>query len=89
MWGAGAFALRVGLQWVQAKRKGHRFDAFDHPSLIQPLSYISEAGSFDEEPQEDQEHIVPSSVSPQSLLSCRYPVRATVGEDGAKDQSSV
>ena len=65
MWGAGAFALRVGLQWVQAKRKGHRFDAFDRPSPIQPLSYISEAGSFDEEHQEGQEHVVPSSVSPQ------------------------
>ena len=85
MWGAGAFALRVGLQWVQAKRKGHRFDAFDRPSPIQSLSYISEAGSFDEEPQEGQEHIVPSSVSPQSLLSCRNPVRATAGEDEANN----
>lgn len=84
MWGAGAFAIRVGLQWVQAKRKGHRFDAFDSPSPIQPPSYISAAGSFDEEPQEGQEHIVPSGVSPQSLLTSRYPVQATAGEDRAK-----
>ena len=65
MWGGGAFALRVGLQWVQAKRKGHRFDAFDHPSPIQRSSFSSDAGSVDEQPQEGQEHFRPSSVSPQ------------------------
>ena len=69
---------------MQAKSKGHRFDAFDRPSPIQPPSYISGAGSFDEEPQEGQEHIVPRCVSPQSLLSCRS-VRATAGEDRERD----
>ena len=63
MWGGGAFALRVGLQWVQAKRKGHKFDAFDRPSPVEPTPYISDASSFDEEPQEAQDSIVPSSVS--------------------------
>ena len=89
MWGAGPFALRVGLQWVQAKRKGHRFDAFDRPSPIEPSSHLSDAGSFHEEPQDGQEHNVPWSVSPQSILSCRYPVRATAGADGESDECSI
>lgn len=50
MWGCGAFALRVGLQWVQAKRKGHRLDAFDRPFPVQPPAYFSDAVSSDEEP---------------------------------------
>ena len=65
MWGGGAFALRVGFQWVQAKRKGHRFGAFDRPSPIQLSPHISDAGSIDEEPQEPQEQVVPISVSLQ------------------------
>ena len=65
MWGGGAFALRVGLQWVQAKRKGHRFNAFDRPSPVQPPASISDAGSSDEEAQESREHVAPISVSPQ------------------------
>ena len=31
LWGFGAFGLRVGYQWVVAKIKGTRFDAFDPP----------------------------------------------------------
>ncbi|KAJ3535563.1 hypothetical protein NM208_g7082 [Fusarium decemcellulare] len=31
LWGLGAFALRLSVQWVLAKVRGHRFDALDHP----------------------------------------------------------
>ncbi|KAL8646964.1 MAG: hypothetical protein Q9210_005838 [Variospora velana] len=31
LWGFGAFALRVGLQWAVARARGQRFDAFDRP----------------------------------------------------------
>lgn len=71
VWGGGAFALRVGFQWIQAKRKGHRFDAFDRPSPIQLPPYTSGAGSLDEEseqaagPEESEERVAPISVSPQ------------------------
>ena len=68
LWGGGAFALRVGLQWIQAKRKGHKFDAFDRPPITQSPPYTSGAVSSDEEhegPQEPEEHIAPISMSPQ------------------------
>lgn len=67
MWGCGAFALRVALQWVQAKRKGHIFDAFDLYS--QPPVYFSDTASSDEEPHEFREHVVPISVSPREQSS--------------------
>ncbi|KAF4984442.1 hypothetical protein FZEAL_405 [Fusarium zealandicum] len=31
LWGCGALALRLSLQWVFAKVRGHRFDALDRP----------------------------------------------------------
>ncbi|KAL8958487.1 MAG: hypothetical protein Q9193_004470 [Seirophora villosa] len=31
LWGCGAFALRVGLQWAVARARGQRFDAFNRP----------------------------------------------------------
>ena len=58
LWGGGAFALRVGFSWIQAKRKGRRFDAFDRPSP--PI--------FDEEPEESEgpgESVAPKSHTPQ------------------------
>lgn len=69
LWGGGAFALRIGLQWLQAKRKGLRFEAFDRPSPTQPPPYTSDAGPFDEEHDgreelgEPEELIAPISVS--------------------------
>lgn len=68
LWGFGAFAFRVGFQWIQAKRKGHRFDAFDRPLPRQPPPYASGVGSFDEEHEgreEPEERVAPISVSPQ------------------------
>lgn len=32
LWGFGACALRLGYLWIQSKRKGVRFDAFDRPA---------------------------------------------------------
>lgn len=32
LWAAAAFALRISVQWVLAKRSGRRFDAFDKPA---------------------------------------------------------
>lgn len=67
LWGCGAFALRVGFQWIQAKRRGHRFDAFDRPPPPQPPPY-SGARSFEEEHEErdePEERVAPISLSPQ------------------------
>jgi len=37
LWGFGALALRLTYQFIDAKIKGHRFDALDRPSiLVQP-----------------------------------------------------
>lgn len=71
LWGGGAFAFRVGFQWIQAKRQGLRFDAFDHPPSTQPPPYTSGAASPDEENEgreeleEPEERVAPISVSPQ------------------------
>ncbi|KAH7628464.1 hypothetical protein B0T09DRAFT_401641 [Sordaria sp. MPI-SDFR-AT-0083] len=35
LWGFGALALRLSVQWVQAKRKGVRFDALDRPVMVE------------------------------------------------------
>lgn len=45
LWAAGAFALRVGFQWIQAKRKGTHFDAFDRPPPSSPVLYTGRHGS--------------------------------------------
>ena len=59
LWGGGAFALRVGLQYIHAKRKGHNFDAFDGPPATQPPASTGGAGSFDEE------RVAPISITPR------------------------
>ena len=64
LWGGGAFALRIGFQWSQAKRKGHRFSTLDRPSLTQPSPYSSGAESSDEEPEESGARVDQISVSP-------------------------
>ncbi len=68
LWGGGAFGLRVGFQWIQAKRHGRRFDAFDRSPPGQPPSYTSGAESFDEEHEgheAPEERVGPISISPQ------------------------
>lgn len=36
LWGFAAFALRLAVQYVQARRRGHRFDALDRPASSAP-----------------------------------------------------
>lgn len=55
LWAAGAFAFRIGFQWIQAKGKGHRFDSFDRPPPPSPALYTAHAWSSEEE-GEDHEH---------------------------------
>ena len=62
LWAAGAFALRIAFQWIQAKRKGVRFDAFDRPPPPSPALYTGREGSSEDEPEE---HGPTFSVSPQ------------------------
>ena len=45
LWGFGALALRLGIQYTIAKVKGRRFDALDRPA---PLLNEGDAGSGDE-----------------------------------------
>ncbi|KAK5654433.1 hypothetical protein OQA88_7344 [Cercophora sp. LCS_1] len=35
LWGFAALALRLGIQWVIAKKKGARFDALDRPGYLE------------------------------------------------------
>lgn len=58
LWGFGAFALRIGVQWTLAKTRGHHFDAFDRPSPAPPIFIAGarERSSNDEE-GEDGDHV--------------------------------
>lgn len=53
LWGFGAFAFRVGFQWIRAKLGGHRFDSFDRP----PVSSSSNSRSLEASPDEDLEPV--------------------------------
>jgi hypothetical protein len=49
LFGIGAFALRLGIQWIRAKTKHERFDAFDRPTRpVAPSFYTGGEGSEDE-----------------------------------------
>ena len=63
LWAAGAFTFRVGFQWVQAKRKGERFDAFDRPPPQSPGFYAGREGWPEEEERDGHEATI--SVEPQ------------------------
>ena len=65
LWGGGACALRIGFHWIQAKRKGHRFDAFDRPLPQQPPPYNGDAGLSDQEHGLPEERVAPVGISPQ------------------------
>ena len=62
LWAAGAFALRITFQWIQAKRKGVRFDGLDRPPPPSPALYTGRVGISEDEPEE---HSPIFSVSPQ------------------------
>lgn len=42
LWAAAAFALRISVQWVMAKRNGRRFDAFDKPAAPDASFYTGQ-----------------------------------------------
>lgn len=44
LWGFGACALRLGCFWIQAKRKGARFDALDRPPTPAMLAEYAGGG---------------------------------------------
>ena len=69
LWGFGACALRIGWLWIQAKRKGLRFDAFDRPPVQHHQSSMggSQEISSDEtrEEEERQEHEISFPIEAQ------------------------
>ena len=65
LWGGGAFALRVGIQWMQARWTGHRFKAFDRPLPPQPPPFNGGAVTFGEEPEDPEERAAPLSTNAQ------------------------
>lgn len=62
-----AFALRISVQYIMAKRSGRRFDAFDRPVPSAPSLYTGAAvdgeGVADVEGEEDREAVL--HVHPQ------------------------
>ena len=53
LWGFGAFALRIGFQWIIAKLKGERFDALDKPPQRDFPSFGRREPSLDD----DRQHV--------------------------------
>lgn len=56
LWGAGALALRLGWQWIQARRQGVRFDALDRPDGTVAGRGVYNSGGEDE--AESREEII-------------------------------
>jgi len=52
LWGFGAFGLRITVQYIIARMKGHRFDAFDRPAPVAPSFYTGGNGEVDADEQE-------------------------------------
>ncbi|KAM0804970.1 hypothetical protein BDR22DRAFT_799265 [Usnea florida] len=63
LWGGGAFALRVGSQWIHAKWTGHRFKAFDRPLPPQAPPYNGGVVTFGEEPEDSEECAAPTNTN--------------------------
>ncbi|KAL9011821.1 MAG: hypothetical protein Q9173_003370 [Seirophora scorigena] len=62
LWGCGAFALRVGLQWAVARARGQRFDAFNRPPTGPSLYLGTTERASDDEDREP----VASAKSPSN-----------------------
>ncbi|KAL8722252.1 MAG: hypothetical protein Q9225_001239 [Loekoesia sp. 1 TL-2023] len=68
LWGFGAFGLRVGVQWVLAKFRGHRFDAFDRPPPPDPSFFVgARERQSDEEDREPVANVKASSMKGRFL----------------------
>ena len=59
LWGFGALALRLGIQWTLARTRGHRFEALDRPTSVGPSPYAR-----DNPPLEDQDVVAQISIEP-------------------------
>lgn len=46
LWGFGALALRLSIQYIMSWVKGHRFDAFDRPAP-RAASFVEQDGEYD------------------------------------------
>lgn len=53
LWGFGAFCLRITVQYIMARVKGHPFDAFDRPALVPPSFYTGRNSGVSENERED------------------------------------
>ena len=62
LWALGAFALRIGYQYISARVKGHHFDAFDRPPRATPSIHTDEVASDDSERQDAIEDVERSNV---------------------------
>ena len=60
LWGFGAFALRIAFQWVMARVRGERFDAFDRPVGPPP----DELAAGHEDYSDDVHEVVAEHESP-------------------------
>ncbi|KAF2717447.1 hypothetical protein K431DRAFT_297764 [Polychaeton citri CBS 116435] len=65
IWAAGAFCLRITVQWCLAKKRGERFDAFDKPAAPDASFYTGNA-EHAEEPEDyverDSDGVAKSTV---------------------------
>jgi hypothetical protein len=57
LWALGAFALRLAIQYANAKIKGHRFDALDKPAST-PGSAFYTGGPDHEEIVQDEVAVI-------------------------------
>ncbi|KAJ5040444.1 uncharacterized protein L3040_006100 [Drepanopeziza brunnea f. sp. 'multigermtubi'] len=64
LWGFGALAVRLGYRFVEAKVKGHRFDALDRPAYMQERA----EGVTDYVDDHDEVH----SDAPAGLVAVDY-----------------
>lgn len=62
LWGFGAFALRIGSQWILAKLKKRRFDAFDRPPR-RALSSFSRRETYLDNDHEHAENVQGSTAT--------------------------
>ncbi|KAL8994920.1 MAG: hypothetical protein Q9169_005257 [Polycauliona sp. 2 TL-2023] len=67
LWGFGAFAVRISVQWVLARVRDHHFDAFDRPPKADPSFRMGSRDRSSEE--EDQE---PAPMAKASSLKGRF-----------------
>jgi Na+/proline symporter len=66
LWGFGAFALRLGVQWVMAKVNGTRFDALDRPIVAPGPEFYTGQGD------EEEEDVVAVTVGETKNLKGRF-----------------